>query len=229
MAETYKIDSNTWRIEDGFVRFFLLEGSDKAAMIDSGVACPNAAELAAELTDKPVMLINTHGDGDHTSGTGSFEEIYIHPLDYEGCGIREKFPNTVPVALEDGETIDLGDRPLKIIHIPGHTRGSVAILDVKKRVLYGGDSIQCGHMFMFGAHRDVESYEASLEKIIAMEGEFDIIYPSHHEPSVPGNQAEKVLEVWRKVRNGELPYETTDVFGTTVKSYTCDGVGFYME
>jgi hypothetical protein len=34
-----------------------------AVMIDSGANCPNALELAKELTNKPVMLINTHGDG----------------------------------------------------------------------------------------------------------------------------------------------------------------------
>ena len=75
MADIIKIDNGTWRFEDGFVRFFLLEGSERAVMIDSGINCKEAACLAKELTDKPVMLLNTHGDGDHTSGTEGFEKI----------------------------------------------------------------------------------------------------------------------------------------------------------
>ena len=43
--------------------------------------------------------------------------------------------------MTQGDIIDLGDRPLKIIDIPGHTPGSIAILDVKNRVLISGDSV----------------------------------------------------------------------------------------
>ncbi len=82
MAEVIKINDNTWRIEDEFVRFFLLCGTKKAVMIDSGVNCPEAKELAKELTDLPIILLNTHGDGDHVSGTGAFEEIYMTTDDY---------------------------------------------------------------------------------------------------------------------------------------------------
>ena len=61
MAEIIQIDANTWRLEDGFVRFFLLVGDDMAALIDSGADCPDAANITKTLTDKPIMLINTHG------------------------------------------------------------------------------------------------------------------------------------------------------------------------
>ena len=36
MPEIIQINKTTWRFEDGFVRFFLLEGADKAVMIDAG-------------------------------------------------------------------------------------------------------------------------------------------------------------------------------------------------
>ena len=51
MADIIQIDENTWRFEDGFVRFFLLVGEEKAVMIDSGVNCPNAADLAKAIVD----------------------------------------------------------------------------------------------------------------------------------------------------------------------------------
>ena len=153
MAEIIQIDSNTWRIEDEFVRFFLLEGEEKAVLIDSGVNCLDASDIAKQLTSKPLILLNTHGDRDHTSGTDGFTNIHIHPLDYVGCDVKNRHPNTSMVPLNDGDIIDLGERPLKIIHIPGHTKGSVAILDIAKRVLYAGDSVQKGHIYMFGMNR----------------------------------------------------------------------------
>ena len=228
MAEVIRMDENTYRMEDGFVRFFLLIGEEKAAMIDSGVNCPDAAGLARTLTDKPLLLVNTHGDGDHTSGTASFPEIRIHRDDYVGCGLADKYPNTALVELTDGETIDLGGRTLEIIHIPGHTEGSVAILDVERRALYAGDSVQKGHIFMFGKHRDPERFEGSLDKLIARQGEFDRIYASHDEACLPGDYTEKVRDAWREVRSGAVPYETIDRFGNAVRSYTTPACGFFL-
>lgn len=229
MAEIIRIDENTWRFEDGFVRFFLLEGDKRAALIDSGANCPNAAELAKTLTDKPLLLINTHGDGDHTSGTGAFTEIHMHRADYENCEIGKRYPGTALADISDGDVIELGNRPLRMIHIPGHTSGSVAILDVNKRALYAGDSVQKGHIFMFGNKREPDSFEKSLDKLIALKEGYDCIYASHDEPVLPGDYADKVRLAWIKVRNGELPYEMKDMFGNTIKSYTDDACGFYTE
>ena len=229
MADIIKIDSDTWRFEDGFVRFFLLVGKEKAVMIDSGINCPDAASLAKELTDKPVILVNTHGDGDHTSGTAGFNEIHIHPLDHIGCEVNVRFPEVKNVDITDGEIIDLGDRPLKLIHIPGHTAGSVAILDMNRRILYSGDSVQTGHIYMFGAKRQPDKFESSLDKLIAIENEYDKIYASHGDYVIPKDYVRKVKDAWKRVRNGEVSYEMIDLFGNRVKSYTTDVCGFYME
>ena len=228
MADIIQIDSDTWRFEDDFVRFFLLVGKKRAVMIDSGVNCPNAVSLAKELTDKPVMLINTHGDGDHTSGTDGFDEIHIHPADHTGCGVDIRFPNVPKADIWDGEIIDPGDRPLKLIHIPGHTAGSMAILDVNRRVLYSGDSVQTGHIYMFGAKRQPDKFESSLDKLIAIEDEYDNIYASHGDYLISKDYVEKVKDAWKRVRTGEVPYEMIDLFGNSVKSYTTDACGFYL-
>jgi len=229
MIEEIKIDTNTYRFEDGFVRFFLLEGSDKAVLIDSGMNCSNAAELASKYTSKPVILLNTHGDGDHTSGTNGFSEIYMHELDYINCEVNTRYPNTKLKAINDGDVIDLGDRPLRIIHIPGHTKGSIAILDTKSRVLYSGDSVQKGHIYMFGDKRDPEKYAASLDKLIALEAEYDYIYASHDEFCIPNDYAKKVKSVWQGVLGGEMSFENIDLWGNQVKSYTTDICGFYLQ
>lgn len=226
--EIVRINSDTWRIEDDFVRFFLLEGKDSALLIDSGVDTPDAGEIARSLTSKPVMLINTHGDGDHTCGNGAFESYFVHEADYTGCGLGEKYPNSKPVFVQDDQIIDLGGRPLKIIAIPGHTHGSIAILDINARVLYAGDTISTAIIYMFGRERSLPLYIKSLEKLEEMRGEFDRIYPSHGKADV-GNDAIALVRVeLQKAINKELPRCDEDLYGEEVTTHRGSFCGFYM-
>ncbi len=153
----------------------------------------------------------------------------MHPYDYTGCDMAKRYPDTALVEVKDGDIIDLGARPLKIIHIPGHTKGSIAILDIENRALYAGDSVQKGHIYMFGEKRVPEMYENSLDKLIALQEEYDCIYASHDEYVVPKDYAQKVKEVWKQVLDGKVQYEMVELFGNAVKSYTTVYCGFYLE
>ena len=70
-----QMNENTWRIEDGGVRFFLLTGTEKALLIDSGMMIQNAKEIAESLTDLPIELLNTHAD----------QDPLVLPLDTSAC------------------------------------------------------------------------------------------------------------------------------------------------
>ena len=51
--EAIRIDERTWSIEDGFVRCFLIEGTEKAILVDSGVSGDGARAAAESLTKLP--------------------------------------------------------------------------------------------------------------------------------------------------------------------------------
>ena len=177
-TEIIQMNENTWRIEDGGVRFFLLAGTQRALLIDSGMTVRNAREIAESLTPLPLSLLNTHADRDHIGSNAQFETFYMHPLEEENYRRGGGAGTLIPI--EEGDTLELGDRPLRIVHLPGHTPGSVAVLDVRNRVLISGDPIQTnGRIYMFGAHRDLMRYVQSLERLQAHVGEFDAIWPSH--------------------------------------------------
>ena len=74
-AQVLRIDENTWQIENGMVRFFLLKGTEKALLIDTGMTVRHAKEIASALTGLPVLLLNTHSDGDHTGCNDEFESF----------------------------------------------------------------------------------------------------------------------------------------------------------
>lgn len=226
--ETVKINDNTFRIEDGMVRFFLLVGSERALLIDSGVDTPDAKDIAKALTDKPVCLLNTHGDGDHTSGNGAFGEYYIGEEDYSGQGLSERFPNSKPVFVKDGDEINLGGRLLRVISIPGHTYGSIAVLDVAGRMLFAGDTVSTSTIFMFGANRDTGLYAKSLEKLDGMKSEFDAVYPSHGTACLEPDAIGRVRADFAKAMAGELPVTEESLFGSKVATHKGEYCGFYL-
>ena len=53
-------------------------------------------------------------------------------------------PATVTRALADGDVIDLGDRRLRVVRSPGHSPGSIVLLDEDLRWLYTGDVFTTG-------------------------------------------------------------------------------------
>jgi glyoxylase-like metal-dependent hydrolase (beta-lactamase superfamily II) len=160
--EVIKINENSWRIEDTGVRFFVLVGTEKALLIDSGMRVANARNIAEELTDLPIMLVNTHADRDHICSNEQFPEFYMHPAEEPIYRRSGKAGKIIPVS--EGDVIDLGERELRVISLPGHTPGSIALLDVRNRVLISGDPLQeHGRIFMFGDHRDMKDYIRSLE------------------------------------------------------------------
>lgn len=225
--EAIQINTNTWRIEDGFVRCFLLTGAEKALLIDSGASSTDAPQIAKSLTDLPLTLLNTHGDGDHTAGNSCFPTFYIHPADYENCNLAAKFPGCLCLPIQDGDSLDLGNRKLSIIGIPGHTYGSIAILDETNRLLFSGDSVQTEHIFMFGAHRQPEVFASSLRKLSALEGRFDIILPSHGKPELPAEYIQKVLSDWERIQSGSLQGHSENLFGNPIDCYDGEACGFY--
>ena len=227
MAETIKINDSTWRFEDGGVRFFLLCGKEKAALIDTGMNAPDAKELAEGVTDLPLILINTHADPDHISGNGAFEEFYMSPKEEDNY--RNNGGNGTIIPVNDGDVIDLGDRTLKIIDNPGHTPGSIAILDEKYKVLIGGDAVQDGNIFMFGRYRNLDTYISSLKRLKEYDGSFDEIYPMHGTIPVKSELIEKLIDGAEQIQSGSAEGKKADMFGTEVMLYKFPYAGFLCE
>ena len=217
-CEIIQINENTWRIEDDGVRLFLLAGIEKALLIDSGMNLNNARDVAAGLTDLPLSLLNTHADRDHIGSNEQFESFYMHPAE-EPVYRRSGKPGTV-LPVREGDSLDLGGRELEIIHLPGHTPGSIAVLDVRNRVLISGDPIQeHGQVFMFGDHRSVKDYIASLERLEARADQFDEIWPSHGDFPVAPSVIRKLRDGAQRVLAGTVPGAPKELFGQHIMAY----------
>ena len=216
--EVIQINENSWRIEDSGVRLFLLTGSEKALLIDSGRDLHHARDIAESLTSLPVSLLNTHADADHIGSNMQFDAFYMHPA--EEPVYRRGGRTGVILPVEEGDTMNLGQRELRIIHLPGHTPGSIAVLDVQNRVLISGDPIQeNGRIFMFGSHRNMEDYIHSLEHLETFTNEFDEIWPSHADIPISPSVIGGLHDGAKAVLSGKIPGKLTEVFGYSVVAY----------
>lgn len=217
-CEIRQLSDDTWSIEDGHVRFFLLTGAKEALLIDSGMHALSVRKIAESLTDLPLKLLITHADPDHIANNGEFDIFYMHPAEASNYyNSQKRTGEFVPV--EEGDILDLGERPLLIIATPGHTPGSIAVLDTKNRVLISGDPIQDGQIFLFGVQRELHAYRVSLRKIYGMREQFDVIYPSHGTLPVTANIIPALDQGVGQVLAGELTPKETDMFGNRVKAY----------
>ena len=228
MPTINKIDSGTWSFEEGGVRFFLLTGSEKALLIDSGMQTQNARELAQELTGLPLSLLNTHADPDHIASNHEFESFYMHPSELVVYhNLQHKSGNALPVW--DGDIIDLGGRPLRIIALPGHTPGSIAVLDVNCRRLFSGDPIQDGSIFMFGVHRSMQAYIDSLERLQGYVSEFDEIFPAHGSCPVKPGLIPELCRSAHDILSGKVQGEAREMFGTPITAYDVGAATFLCD
>lgn len=227
MAEIIKINDDTWRIEDGHVRFYLFCGKERAALIDSGMTVRDAKSVAEGITNLPVILINTHADPDHISGNEAFSQFYMSPKE-EG-NYREHGGEGEIIPVHEGEVIDLGDRPLRVIDIPGHTPGSIALIDEKNRILISGDSVQDGDIFMFGARRNLDRYIESLKHLQKFKNMFDVIYPMHGTFPVKVDLIDSLLEGALLIKDGKACANNVNIHGNDVVLHKFPYAGFLCD
>lgn len=236
MNEAYrliKLREGMWSIEDKGVRCFLLEGAQEAVLVDTGFGTGDILAAVRSVTDKPVFVVITHADSDHIGCNAQFERVYMHPADYDRYYTKTT-PKTVPLPLFEGDVIDLGAFRLEVILTPGHTPGSIMLLEREKRFLIAGDIIQNGKIHMHGPGRNLHAYIASLamleKKYAAL---LDLIYASHADAQQTPDLIPALIAAAADVAGGrvqgEAPTFPLPKGSPPCKFYDCGVAGFLYD
>lgn len=224
--EAVKIDDNSYRIEDNGVRALFFIGTERALLVDACFGTSGSLKaLVSSLTDKPVMLVITHADGDHIGCAHEFDSVYMHPAEMPYFEQNSKVPAR---PLWEGTVIDIGGLSFEVMLVPGHTPGSIALLNRENRILVTGDTVSDGAVFMFGEVRSLNAYMASIIKLIERRDEFDVIYPAHGPCPLEASVLDKALAASKKLLAGELE-GAEPPFPLSAKMYLLDGVGFFYD
>ena len=212
-----KIQEDTWLIEGVGCYSYLLIGKESAILIDSGMSKRNLKEYCEEITNLPIKgVINTHGHFDHTGGNGWFEKAFLHPHAVERAkqpfgGMTDGYSfDYETVTVDDGQVIELGDRPLEIIYIGAHSPGSIAILDKKFRLLFTGDELESGQVLLFleeeglPVTQTVENHQNMTKKLKSRIAEFDFICPAHNGTMMHNSYIDIFIKAQQEILDGAV-------------------------
>ena len=177
-----QLDEHTW-IGNGHRTYneslYLVEGNDRAVLIDAGTRVPGLDKIVAGITSKPVTMILTHGHGDHVGGVGPFPEVWIGPADEQMLRNSQRRYQGQIRHLTDGETIDLGGRKLEVMFTPGHTSGSVTFFDKANHYGFSGDAFGSTNLLVFTYLSNVKASAEKVEKYMK-DNDIRFLYPGHY-------------------------------------------------
>jgi len=225
---------------------YLLNGTERSLLIDTGLGICNIYDEIRPLTDRPITAVATHVHWDHIGGHKYFSDFYAHeaelswlsgqfPLSIEtiremvldrcdppedfDVNTYEMFQGTPTRVLKGGETLDLGGRTVRVLHTPGHSPGHMCFWEEARGDLYTGDLVYLDTLFAYYPSTDPAAYLASLEAVAALPARR--VLPAHHALEVPANLPVQMRDALHNLdRQGDLRH------GAGVFQY--DGWGIWL-
>jgi glyoxylase-like metal-dependent hydrolase (beta-lactamase superfamily II) len=228
---------------------YLVLGEDRGVLIDAGTGIGDIKQVVEDLTNLPVSSLLTHEHYDHVGGAYRFDEIiafrdsaslarlargrdnaslqgYVTD-DYLWKPLPEGFDPatwTIPPIeptqlLGDGDIVDLGGRELEVIYTPGHSPGSMCLLDRANRLLWTGDHFFPGPLYAHADDVDIDDYVASNQRLAEMVSEFDYVLSGHNDPWVASDVIPRVSRAFAAIFDGSAEYDQDG----NVRRYHFDG------
>ncbi|MEU8227755.1 MBL fold metallo-hydrolase [Kribbella sp. NPDC048915] len=163
---------------------YLLLGTDRALLLDTGTGHAPLRGLIEELAgDRELVVAHTHGHSDHVGGDEEFDAVVGRSPEDVSAYFGIDWP-------EGRGTIDLGERSVDVVPIPGHQGADIALYDRATRLLFTGDSLYPGRLYV----KDWAAYRTSVRRLadfVAAGNPVDWILGAHIEmTSEPGRDYE---------------------------------------
>lgn len=179
-----RIDEHTWEGNGHLMAnetIYIIEGTEKAILLDAGTKIDGLDKIVAGITKKPVTLIATHVHPDHTgSAIHDFPEIWINAGDTPNVPVFMKDYKGKINYLEDGQVFDLGGRRIEVIFTPGHTPGSASFFELDGRKWgYSGDAFGSGNLLLTTNFSTLLATTTRIEKYMKKHG-IEKMYPGHY-------------------------------------------------
>jgi glyoxylase-like metal-dependent hydrolase (beta-lactamase superfamily II) len=210
---------------------YLIVGTRRALLFDTGMGISNIRKTAAELTSLPPSVLNSHTHNDHVGDNWRFTDVYAMDTAFTRAnangstadaqaelaqdqicgalplGFDPKSYSTKPFHIthwvHDGDKIDLGGRIITVMATPGHTPDSIALFDAGNGLLFTGDTYYPGPIFLYRPETDLDAYLASVKKLAAIP-HLQLLLPAHNVPVADPADLSRVMVAMEQVRAGKL-------------------------
>jgi glyoxylase-like metal-dependent hydrolase (beta-lactamase superfamily II) len=218
---------------------YLILGSVRAVLFDTGMGIGNIRAEVRQLTDLPVVVVNSHGHYDHVGDNYRFAEVWAFDHDGEVARIEggltcaqcahylapgsyldlppgfdpasyEIRPAQVTRRLHHLERIELGQRTLEVHHTPGHSPGSICLLDSVDALLFTGDTFYPGVLYGHFSDSDLAAYRQSLQHLLSLLDRVSHLCPAHNEAYAPKEVLTRTASALDQVATGQVPFQVQD-------------------
>lgn len=200
----WKINEETWVISfmGGTEFIYLLEGSEKALLLDTGYGTGNLRDCVSRCTNRELIVANTHYHPDHAGGNGEFRRVYMHrdwQLDENTLKTQAggtpfdlselPYPDYEHAVIEDGAVLDLGGREVEVIYAAAHSNSSLFFLDRKYGMLFCGDELEAGQVLLYDLSKSGREYDfaerlknhrANMARLAGRRKEIKYVCPNHN-------------------------------------------------
>ena len=238
------IDVHTYSLEEakstqGNVSYMII-GDSRAIMFDTGSG-ENQPEnglkikpVIDQLTQLPITLLLSHFHFDHNQNISEFSTIGFPDLSFlrqrvstnniynfsEEDLFLGSYPAEVQVNawLPINTDIDLGNRVIQLINIPGHTNESVAIIDKTNKMAFLGDYLYNGALFLFD-NNDIDVYLESVDYLISILDDSYQLFGAHGTPEIAFEKLEKLKSFLNCIKSMSCQSSATNLWGYDVLIY----------
>ena len=174
-----------------------VRGRDRDLMVDSGMGVVSLCEQVPWLREREVLAVASHAHFDHVGNHHEFDHRACHPAEAHilaeprgDWNLADRFAvvemlNALPPGgyrqadyrvqpapatqlVEAGDVIDLGDRVFEVLHVPGHSPGSIALWEAASGVLLSGDAVYDGPLVDDAYHSDIPTYLETMARLSAL-------------------------------------------------------------
>ena len=179
-VEIRQLDEHTWHGNGNLMyneSIYLIEGTDRAILIDAGTKIPGLRKIVEGIVKKPVELVISHAHGDHIGAMDEWDTVWMNAAD-EAIIPAGKYTGQKRY-LTDGQVFDLGGRTIEVVFTPGHTPGSTTFLDKEAHYGFSSDAFGSGNLLVF---TDLSTESASAKRLMRFIEKYDIryLYPGHY-------------------------------------------------
>jgi len=217
----------------------LIIGQNKALLFDTGIGLKSIKPIIKKITNLPIIVVNSHTHFDHVGGNWEFSDVRAIDTSYtkanmngfEHKRIAQDFtansfcikpPKNTDLTniytkkwkassyIKNGDIIDLGNRKIEILHVPGHTPDALALLDKEQRLLFTGDTYYDAELWLYVPETNLEDYQNSIERLVEIESEVDYIFGAHRTVRVDSGVLIKIKQALLKLRSTEYVFDKND-------------------
>lgn len=187
VSERHTIQVHSFILGSYPIRGFLAwaDGDHEAIFVDPGGwdEAIFAILQAQQLTLKAILL--THGHWDHTGG---LEEMTarLHAPVYAHCEDARLLTQPLDVALEGGEALHCGSVDWQVIHVPGHTAGSVSY--AASNIVFTGDTLFAGAIGGTPSLAEYERERLGIRRYLFALNDATRAYPAHGPATTIGSE-----------------------------------------